>query len=401
MEGDLDILNAEVDETTHHIKLNTGYQAIDPNHIVIPFRQQVAVTFMYEGGAYQQSDFGWMLAGDGTAPDQLANPEYHEVFTNINDNLPVYADGSGDGELDDGQDKRKILGTFDAGTELVFWLRVDDEDYRNGSVVDLLLPSATVYHYTKTDWMRSIYTSREEIGDGSGSCPRNPDPLIKTYKLNDDRLAADNTCQEESGWMDHAARIRARDDFNLIFQDSDRASLTIPWDDKWPAVVVGAPGNNLNAWLLGFEDRVGGGDTDHNDLIFIIERETGGEVALKPEKAIKSETTDSNITGVTIGVWDQMPGDACAGQTEIAYWLSIDKGENWVEVDGWDEVYRFELQDGQKILLNPVEQLESRQPGLHLPHPADGLYRGERQRPRADLARGVKKPQGGLRARNH
>ena len=53
-----------------------------------------------------------------------------------------------------------------------------------------------------------------------------------------------------------------------------------------PAVIVGAPGNNLNAWVLGFEDGRGGGDTDHNDLIFIIERETGGTAELLPAAAI-------------------------------------------------------------------------------------------------------------------
>lgn len=117
--------------------------------------------------------------------------------------------------------------------------------------------------------------------------------------------------------------------------------------------MVGAPADKPNAWILGWENTVGGGDTDHNDLVFIIERETGGSVKLN--KPIEPETTNTNINGVTIGVWDEIPGGACAGEADITYWLSINNGANWVVVDGWDEVYNFTLvDDTKKVLGEPV-----------------------------------------------
>ena len=147
---------------------------------------------------------------------------------------------------------------------------------------------------------------------------------------------------------------RAADTFGLNFDVADTASLSMAWDVRWPAVMVGAPADNPNAWVLGFEDLVGGGDTDHNDVVFIIERETGGTAELKPASAIVPADADANISGVTLGVFDFMPDAACAGLTEIIYWLSIDAGTNWVEIDGWDKVYNFTLVNDQKVLGDPV-----------------------------------------------
>jgi hypothetical protein len=152
--------------------------------------------------------------------------------------------------------------------------------------------------------------------------------------------------------MPQAALDRADQLFGLSFATGDTASLTIDWDSRWPAVLVGAPSSKPNAWILGWEDLVGGGDTDHNDIIFIVERETGGSVQLNPEAAIQSPDADANIAGVTIGVYDYMP---CAGLTNIRYELSIDGGTNWVPVDAWDEVYEFTLgADNRKFIDQEV-----------------------------------------------
>jgi len=102
--------------------------------------------------------------------------------------------------------------------------------------------------------------------------------------------------------------------------------------------MVGAPADNLNAWVLGFENSIGGGDTDHNDIVFVIERETGGSVGLKPAQAIVPGDPNANITGVNLGVWDYIPHKECEGQVEIDYWLSADGGVNWV---GWTAGTRF------------------------------------------------------------
>jgi len=369
----LQTLNAEVDADSH-VRLNTGDAAINPDSIVIPFRQEVAVSFLFEGGNNDESDFGWMLGGE----DPYADPAPHRIiYENINDNdnngvLDVdggdttdrFGDRNGDGKVD-ALDNREVLGTFDAGTELVFFLKIDEgQGYRNnmsnenspdGKVTDFGKQNEQVYHYTKTAWNQSRFTSRETLTSPELSCSRDwgtPPTFTKNYNLG---LADSFTaCSQNDGWMDADGLARAADPFGLHFDADDTASLSVTWDERWPAVMVGAPANDPNAWVLGFEDLLGGGDMDNNDVVFIIERETGGTAALKSEAAITPDDPNAVITGVTLGVWDFMPDEACVGKTEIVYWLSIDDGQNWVKVDGWDQVYKFRLQDDQKILLDTV-----------------------------------------------
>jgi len=369
----LALLNTGLDGD-HYIKLDTGYGAINPESIVVPFRQQVAVTFMYENAGNKLTDFGWMLGTDNHLTE-LGDPPHRIIYEDINDNdnngvLDVgesdptdrFVDRNGDGVVDV-LDNREILGTFDAGTELVFFIKNDNYPYRINApnpvtgvpVTDYFAPSQQMYHYSKTDWMQSKYTSKETSGH-ENPCLRAADgsALEKTYFLG---LPRTNDDCEDDGWMDQDALDRIAAKFNLNFAVGDTASGSFPWDERWPAVIVGAPGNNLNAWVLAFEDGVGGGDTDHNDVVFIIERETGGTAQLLPAAAITPALADANITGVTFNVWDFMPDDtsgACAGQTEISYWLSIDAGTTWVEVDAWDEVNNFTLVSGEKVLGNPV-----------------------------------------------
>jgi len=369
-QANLNLVNCVIDENGY-VTLNTGNMALDPENILLPFRQQVAVTFMHEGGNNTASDFGWMLATEN--PD--ASPDPHRiVYQNINDNndngvldvsssstIDRFDDRNGDGVVNV-LDNREILGTFDAGTELIFFLKVDDDEYREDAydsttdtyVTDYADENETVYHYTKTAWNQSKFTSRETKTHPELSCERDwGDPFEKTYYLGRPR-SDDPKCWREDGWMDTSALDRIAGPLGLSFGVDDTAKLSINWDERWPAVMVGAPANNLNAWVMGFEDLVGGGDADHNDLIFIVERETGGTAQLKSTAAISPTDPNANIQGVTLGVFDFMPDGACAGLTNITYFLSIDDGVNWVEVEAWDEVYNFSLVGGQKIVGAPV-----------------------------------------------
>ena len=386
----LDIVNAAVDTDRNVIWLNTGYSAINPDRIVIPFRQQVAVTFMYENGDRKHSDFGWMLAGED--PTIRSDPPHRIIYEDINDNdnngvldlddgntTDRYGDRNGDGSVD-ARDNREILGTFDAGSEVVFFLKVDDGRYRNNmsnpvtgeKVTDFAKQNEQVYHYTKIDWNESRFTSQDTGDHPEWTCNRSwggdyNDPFDKTYYLGRARSDVDG-CHQQDGWMDAAGLTRAADLFGLNFAEDDTATLSLTWDERWPAVMVGAPAENLNAWVLGFEDLEGGGDMDNNDLIFIIERETGGTAGLKAAAAISPPDVEEkdNIRGVTIGVYDYMPGGACDGKTDISYWLSINAGdpdgETWVEVDGWDEIYQFTLVGGNKVVGDRVTNWEPGSP---------------------------------------
>ena len=51
--NDFDLVNVSVDENSYLV-LNTGDAAIDPNNIVIPFTQEVSVTFLLQRQSYLQ-----------------------------------------------------------------------------------------------------------------------------------------------------------------------------------------------------------------------------------------------------------------------------------------------------------------------------------------------------------
>jgi hypothetical protein len=306
--------------------LDTGYYAIDPDHIVIPFTQEVMATFFYEGAGYTMNDFGWMLASEGVTGTR------HEIYSNVNDN-------NNNGILDNRESwpdaatqgvfiNRVNLGTFAAGTEIVFYLHINSND-----------PNDTKYVYTKKDWNADNY---------SGGCT---DPVFtKIFNLGLP-LASEGSCQVTSNWMNATALDRTSTVFGLDFTGA-QASMLITRNQLFPHVVVGVPINKSKEWILGWEDLLGGGDTDHNDMIFHIERRTGGQSVLK--SAITPVNAGDYYTGVTLTVYDNM---TCAGKTDIVYFVSIDNGANWVEVTTWDEIWEI---DSSK---NPLHELTTWTPG--------------------------------------
>ncbi|RPJ14842.1 MAG: DUF2341 domain-containing protein, partial [Deltaproteobacteria bacterium] len=299
--------------------LNTGYYAIDPNRIVIPFTQQVAVTFFYEGAGYMGNDFGWMLASGG------AGGAKNTIYTNINDN-------NSNGILDDRESlgvadprvNRVELGTFQVGTEIVFWLFADpgnldpgSEWYRNPQ-----------YFYTKKDWNSDTYTSYKDQCTAA--------TFTKIYQLGANNNS-EGQCLLDSAWMPAAAVSRLKNTWGMDFKTATQ-SMTITHNQKFPHVVLGVPRDKPNEWILGWEDLAGGGDTDHNDLIFHIERRTGGRAVLA--KPIVPQIAEAYYTGVTATVFDYMP---CAGKTDVKYYLSIDNGANWVPINSWDEMRESDI----------------------------------------------------------
>lgn len=317
-----DLNNVSVNDEGY-LQLQTGADAIDPNNIIIPFEQEVSVTFLYEGAGHSLTDFGWMLAADGVGGEK------REVYQNINDNNN---DGVLDGQAgidhnDDGnvdaRDNRRTLGTFAAGTELVFYLKVDNE-------------SKTFYTKTDAAWNPDNW---------NGSC--SGDSFIKTYNLGL-ALTSEGSCQQNSNWMNQTSLDRLSDLFDLTFADDDKSTLKIERHKPFSHVIVGAPGNKPNEWVLGWEDLSGGGDTDHNDVVFQIERRTGGVARLEMAQAIEPDEAGAYYTAVQFEVYDNIP---CSGKTDINYYVSIDNGTNWVEITAWDTVKEYTLDDdGTKIL---------------------------------------------------
>jgi type IV pilus assembly protein PilY1 len=392
--------------------LQTGNQAINPESIVIPFKQEVAVTFIYEGAGYV-SDFGYVLKSDAVNADgtfkgwnNIPLDKRHPIFHNVlddnetggccgggngifdsdygNDNAfptnsesglatynakilsnpnvanaanstdAAYGDGTGlaftlDGDgSETAKDMKKVLGTFDAGTELVFFLTADK---------DWTTMDTSGVFFTKKTWNTDTYSACTPASTGETArvydesvlqCDEANGYFAKSYYV-DNALTGESGCKINSGWLMSPAITRLSTIFNVNLDSDSNTSvaatnhdvypLCIKTGQKYSHVIVGAPANDPNQWILGWEDLVGAGDSDHNDMVFKIDRKTGGVAQLQSQKAIIPKDENGNplsgayFTAVTMEVWDDMP---CNGKTKITYWASIDNGASWYEITTWD-----------------------------------------------------------------
>jgi len=383
--ADFTLSNVTVKDTK--IVLDTGSSAIDPNNIVIPFKQEVAVSFLYEGAGYE-SDLGYILKSD--AVDASGNflgwnnipiSKKHMIFHNVHDEnddgildttygngtvasgtaapfpntsesaIASYNDGTAaypgiafkpnnDGTVTT-KDMRKVIGTFDAGTELVFFLTAD-QDWDTSSTSGVF--------FTKKAWNTDTYTATATAtsttsayctpltgasytdcsGNTASSFSRSSNSFYKKYELG--TAMAEGSCSIDKGWLPQATIDRMNTYYGVTL--SGTANLCIQYNQQYAHVIVGAPPADPNQWILGWEDLTGAGDSDHNDMVFRIERKTGGVAQLQSAKA---PVLSSGVyyTAVTFEVYDNMP---CAGETNITYWVSIDDGTNWKQVTTWDTI---------------------------------------------------------------
>jgi hypothetical protein len=202
--------------------------------------------------------------------------------------------------------------------------------------------------YTKTDWNSDTYDE----------CTPGYSPFNKQYDLGVG-LVEDGSCRTDTpGWLSVEAFGRLQSEFGITL--SGIYTIPVTFGEKVPHVIVGAPADDPKQWILGYEgvhlnlywDPT---DYDLNDLVFRIERRTGGAVQLKSDQALVPPDADAYYTAVNIAVYDKIPGGTCLDKTTLSYYLSIDNGANWVEVTAWDEIKEFSIDgSGNKVLGNDV-----------------------------------------------
>jgi hypothetical protein len=160
----------------------------------------------------------------------------------------------------------------------------------------------------------------------------------KVYELG--KSGGEKWTYDKNGWMKGDAVDSLEDNFGFALAEDDTDTLLMKQDEPFEYVIVGAPADDPDQWVLGWEDLGGGGDTDHNDLVFRIERKTGGDVELIDAIPASTVFDDAYYTGATLEVWDVMPSGACEGKAKIEYEVSVDNGVTWVPVDNddWDVV---------------------------------------------------------------
>ena len=387
--GTLNLLNTNVDDVTGHVVLKTGFAAIDKENIVVPFDQEVFVNALYIAG---RNDLGYSLLedavdGDGNyiGFDNIPVNKRHGLFRGVWDDAYSAGDGIFDAEYayggfpynsesgiaayDDGtgrsflinndgnvspRDMRKSLGTIAGGTELVFWIVQVDRahmHYDNSALGDG--DELLHVYFNKREWNPDWWPGWHPDWE----CNPGFSPWDKIYQLDGD--ADEGTCHNPGGWLQLAAHDRLLSEFGLVMSNATHTTL-IEDGERYDHVIVGAPVDDPNQWILGFEQNniqlISGSDIDCNDVVFKLERKTGGRVELSEDNAISSGSADTSFTGVTLEVWDYMP---CPGDNEINYQLSIDNGANWVAVSGWDEIF---ASDANKTIGAKIENFNW-QPG--------------------------------------
>lgn len=120
--------------------LEMGQQSIDQNVFKIPFEQEICVSFLYDDNSGELPALGWINLNDAVYDNQENfnwdatidvdnpanyNPADHVIFSQI-------ADVDNDGSLDSGS-SRQCLGTFNADTEIVFWLANNNGDLNDNN----------------------------------------------------------------------------------------------------------------------------------------------------------------------------------------------------------------------------------------------------------------------------
>ena len=330
--------------SSNKLVLNTGFEAIDTENIVIPTTQEVYCDFIYEGASASHS-FVWFFNDELTDSDSDGTPDdsdgdgipddldvdgaggiptwllnnLHGIFelcdddtdTDEDNNIPVSLgfddvcstydhapdyDHDHDGTNCESTDYQAYLGEIEGGREIVFALIVFYNQTYDGSTKGI-----------------NTYFSKTAYNQDTAA----PDSTIATINL--------------STWLPAGAQ-------DLFGSDADdRYNYSLPNENKdvvassngrMQHMFVGAPSDHPEEWILGWEDLWEGGDKDYEDLVFRLERKTGGIVQSEVVSSVDIQNNDMTITTVTFSKTDNVPSGAT-----ITYYLSIDGGTTWVELE--------------------------------------------------------------------
>ncbi len=357
-------VNVEVDDKGS-ISLKPYALTGSSDRLVIPFEQEVYATFVAEETG-DSPNLGWMLHDDAVDEngqfrgwDAIEERRKHLIFTHIvdqegsrlsssdgildsgygNGDFPVtnetalagYDDGSGipfvtdrDGEITP-RDMKKRLGRFAAGSEIVFFMISDPS---RGILQDRQV-------FFNKPWSLDIYEACQPDSGSSLWIDRNEGLFHKLFHLEEAQL--DEACQAETNWLTKLVLDRLADDFHLEVTGEYRLPLTVA--DRFSHMIGGVSAETADRWVYGFENGSAidaSLDMDFNDLVFLLERPNGGSATLNPSHAIKPVEKNAYFTTVDIQACDFRPAGDCKGRTSLTYFLSVDLGVTWIEVNDWD-----------------------------------------------------------------
>ncbi len=336
----LNLIAAEVDPVTKWVALKRDPIGADNPVFVVPFTQNIIVTSLSFCSSAPSSDFGWMypsdLPADKSQPDRA---KMHNIFTDMRradvagnpHDCSVILNGFQYGPRGNVLDNRVNVGTFAAGTELVFWSNVD---YTGNDYAIYLLNSWGINpnprnYYTKKDWNQDVYNYRK------ANCLADAfDKTVNYWQYTSD----DGVCRPTTGLMNACTQdpiVKGLLEMNFA---GVTKRLRIEKDKIYQHSVSAFSNNKPNELIMGWEEFPGGEETDMNDHVYHIEGLGGGQVQLKNPIIPASE---NYITTLDVTVWDRIAPCAVGATAPypIKYFVSINNGNSWVELTHWDETW--------------------------------------------------------------
>jgi hypothetical protein len=242
--------------------------------------------------------------------------------------IPDYdVDGQNGITLDD---RMVELGTFDGGTEMVFFhIMYYGQSMRRHS--------AGMSGYGFWDYISSRiipFFSKRVL---------NPDYRNwGNYSVDRDiGCGYPHSCGNHQGWLDSDTLNRLQNDFGITMPHEVK-TIYVRQDGQMEHMFLGAPSTDPTWWLLGFEDLYDGGDNDYNDIVFLVWRTNGGEVVsnMVATEIPPNKLDDTTITKVRIRKQDNIPTPPCSTDPEharIEYYISVSEDQNgkpiWILVE--------------------------------------------------------------------
>lgn len=264
-------------------------------------------------------------------------------FASTEEALAAVNDGTGLGFVPDGdgrltiRDMTKSLGIIGEGQEIVFFL-VPQGRFQDAYV-------------TKTLWNRDVYAGLEPCTTdfADGTTPRKFRPAQPALE--------DGSCAPVSGWLSGRALQRLREVLGIAFDPYQEMSLPLQTGKKFSHVVTALAPEVPGLRLMGWEDAVGGGDTDHNDVVCAVTIKAAGRAVSQDVSSAQLSEPHSFITAVDLEVTDRrapceglvagfMLSSGALSHADVRYAISVDNGTSWVPVNRWDDI--VDNQDGSQ-----------------------------------------------------
>lgn len=141
----------------------------------------------------------------------------------------------------------------------------------------------------------------------------------------------------DGGWLGGTAVQRLAEHYGIVMSDKDEVDIPLQHNATIERLIIGAPKDRQDEWILGWEDLGGWGDTDLEDMVFRIQLDLKGMATLTEENAITPTQKGAMFTYITMNVIDDIP----CSEANIDYWVALDGGateDSWVKID-WYQVF--------------------------------------------------------------